>query len=102
MCILLANEWATLRAAYLGCAELALRHSASSQATICHQGGMLKDAMMGYVSIQTVCLSCGLTSMGHQLSFMCFGQVFKGLLVFGTTERITLPLELFAMTIGLI
>ena len=31
-----------------------------------------------------------------------FMQVLKGLLVFGTAERITLPLELFAMTIGLV
>ena len=63
---------------------------------------MLKDAAMGYVSIQTVCLSCGLISIGHGLSFTCFGRVLKGLLVFGTAERITLPLELFAMTIGLV
>ena len=33
---------------------------------------------------------------------MCFGRVLKGLLVFGAAERITLPLELFAMTIGLV
>ena len=63
---------------------------------------MLKDAAMGYVSIQTVCLSCGLISIGHGLSFMCFGLVLKGLLVFGIAERITLPLELFATTIGLV
>ena len=55
MCILLTNKWATLRAAYLGCAELALRCSASSRATIRHQGGMLKDAITSYISIQTVC-----------------------------------------------
>ena len=63
---------------------------------------LLKDAMMGYVSVQTVCLSCGLISIGHGLSFTCFGRVLKGFLVFGTAERITLPLELFATTIGLI
>ena len=55
MCVLLANEWATLWAAYLGCAKLALHHGASSQMTVCHRGGMLKDAMTGFVSIQTVC-----------------------------------------------
>ena len=56
MCILLANKWAMLWAACLGCAELALHHGASSRATIHRQGGMLKDAMtMGFVSIQTVC-----------------------------------------------
>ena len=55
MRVLLANEQATLRAAYLGCAKLALRHGASSRVTIRHQGGMLKDAMIGYVSVQTVC-----------------------------------------------
>ena len=63
---------------------------------------MLKDAVMGYVSIQTVCLSCGLISLGHGLSFMCFKRGLKGLLVFGTAECITLPLELFATTIGLV
>ena len=47
-------------------------------------------------------LCCGLISIGHGLSFTCFGWVFKGLLVFGTAEHITLPLELFAMTIGLV
>ena len=31
-----------------------------------------------------------------------FGRVLKGLLVFGAAERITLPLELFATTIGLV
>ena len=55
MHVLLANEWATLRAAYPGCAELALRHGASSRATIRRRGGMLKDTATGYVSIQTVC-----------------------------------------------
>ena len=44
-----------LRAAYLGCAKLALYLGASSLVTICRQWGMLKDATMGYVSIQTVC-----------------------------------------------
>ena len=47
-------------------------------------------------------LSCGLISIGHGLSLTCFGRVLKGLLVYGTAKRITLPLELFAMTIGLI
>ena len=54
MRILLANKRAMLRAAYLGCAELALRHGVSSRATISRRGGMLKDTAMGYVSIQTV------------------------------------------------
>ena len=63
---------------------------------------ILKDAVMGYVSIQTVCLSCGLISIGHGLSFTCSGQVLKGLLVFGTAECITLPLELFSMIIWLV
>ena len=58
--------------------------------------------MMGYVSDQTVCLSCGLISIGHGLSFTCFRRVLKGLLVFGTEEHITPPLELFAITIGLV
>ena len=56
----------------------------------------------GYISIQTVCLCCGLISIGHGLSFTCFGWVLKGLLVFGAVEHITLPLELFATTIGLV
>ena len=63
---------------------------------------MLKDAVVGYVSIQTVCLSYRLISIGHGLSFTCFGQVLKGLVVFGTTERITLPLKLLATTIRLV
>ena len=63
---------------------------------------LLKDAAMGYVSIQTFCLSCGLFSIGHGLSFTCFGWVLKGLLVFSTAQHITLPLELFATTIGLV
>ena len=62
---------------------------------------MLKDTMTGYVSIQSICLSCGLISIGHGHSFTCFGWVLKGLLVFGTAECITLPWELFAMTIRL-
>ena len=63
---------------------------------------MLKDAVNGYVSIQTVCLSCGLISIGHGLSFTCFGRFLKGLLVFGVAKRITLPLELFTTTIELV
>ena len=63
---------------------------------------MLKDATVGYISVQTVCSSCGLISIGIGLSFTYFGWVLKGLLVFGAVERITLPLELFATTIGLI
>ena len=55
MHILLANKQATLWAAYLGCAELALHRGISSWATIRRGGGMLKDATTGYVSIQTVC-----------------------------------------------
>ena len=58
--------------------------------------------MIGYVSIRTVCLCCGLISIGHGLSFMCFRQVLKGLLVLGAAERITLPLELFASIIRLV
>ena len=69
MRILLANKRAILRAAYLGCTELALRRSASSRVTIRHQGGMLKDAVTGYVSIQTVCpvLRAGLYRAWTQL-----------------------------------
>ena len=55
MRILLANKQARLRAAYLGCAELALYHGASSRVIIPRRGGMLKDTATGYVSIQTVC-----------------------------------------------
>ena len=44
----------------------------------------------------------GLISIGHGLSYTCFGWVHKGLLVFGAAERITLPLELFAMIIWLV
>ena len=58
--------------------------------------------MMGFVSIQTVCLCCGLISIGHGLSFTCFGRVLKGLLVFGTAECIMLPLELFSMAIRIV
>ena len=46
-------------------------------------------------------LCCGLISIGHGFSFMCFGRVLKGLLVFGTAVRITLPLELFEGQTGL-
>ena len=42
-------------AACLGRTKLALCYSASSQMIVCHQGGMLKDVMVGFVSIQTVC-----------------------------------------------
>ena len=63
---------------------------------------MLKDAETGYVSVQTVCLSCGLIYIGHGLSFMCFRRVLKGLLVFGAAKRITPPLELFTTTIRLV
>ena len=66
------------------------------------QGRVLKDAAMGYISVQTVCLCCRLISIEHGLSFTCFRWVLKGLLVFGAAERITLPLELFAMTIRLV
>ena len=38
----------------------------------------------------------------YGLSFMCFRWVLKGMLVFGTAERIKLPLELFATTIRLV
>ena len=100
--VLLANKWATLWAAYLVCTKLALCRGTSSQVTIRHRGGMLKDAVMGYISIQTVCLICGLISIGHGLSFMYFGWVLKGLLVFGAAERITLPLELFTTTTRLV
>ena len=41
------------------------------------QWSMLKDAVTGYISIQTVCLSCGRISKGHGLSFMCFGQFLR-------------------------
>ena len=54
---LLANKWAHWSniawAACLGHAKLALCHGASSWTTVCHQGGMLKDATAGFVSIQT-------------------------------------------------
>ena len=55
MRVLLANKWATLQAACLYCAKLALHHGTSIWATIHCQGGMLKDATTGFVSIQTVC-----------------------------------------------
>ena len=60
---------------------------------------MLRWAML---ASRLFVLCCRLVSIGHGLSFTCFGQVLKGLLVFGAAERITLPLELFAMTIKLI
>ena len=44
-------------------------------------------------------LCCGLISIGHGLSYICFGWVHKGLLVLGAAECITLPLELFSTTI---
>ena len=53
--IILANEQTILQAAYLSCAKLALCFGASSRVTICRQGGMLKDAAMGFVSVQTIC-----------------------------------------------
>ena len=42
-------------ASLLGCAKLALHHGASSRMTIRRRGGMLKDAAMGFLSVQTVC-----------------------------------------------
>ena len=63
---------------------------------------MLKDTTMGYFSIQSVCLCCRLISIGHGLSFTCYKRVLKGSLVFGAAECITLPLELFATTIGVV
>ena len=101
-CILLANKWATLWAAYLGCAKLALRHGASSRVTIHCQGGMLKDAMTGLIASRLFVSCCWLISIGHGLSFIYFGWYHKGLLVFGTEKRITLALELFATTIWLV
>ena len=44
-------------------------------------------------------LCCGLISTGYVLSFTCIKRVLKGLLVFGTTEHITLPLELFSTSV---
>ena len=52
---------------------------------------MLKDAAVGFVGIQTVCYLLWLIFVGHGLSYACFGQVHKGLVVFGTVERIRLP-----------
>ena len=43
----------------------------------------------------------GLISVGHGLSYISFRRVCKGLLVFGATERITIPLELVTTTIWL-
>ena len=56
-----------------------------------HHLYMLKDATMGYVSVQTVCLSCGLISIGHGLSFMYFGRVLKGLLVLAPQSALHYP-----------
>ena len=76
MCVLLANEWATLQAAYLGCAKLALCCGASSWATIHHRGGILKDGTTGFVSIQTVFfeLWADLYRAWTQLYMFCTGS----------------------------
>ena len=34
---------------------------------------------------------CGLIFVGHRLSYACFGQVHKELVVLGATKRIRLP-----------
>ena len=39
----------------LGHAELALNCGASSRTTVLCQGGILKDAAVGFASVQTVC-----------------------------------------------
>ena len=102
MCALLANKWATLWAACLDCAKLALHHGASSWATICRRGGMLKDAMVGLLACRLFVLCYRLISIGHRLSFTCFKRVLKGFLVFSTAECSTLPLDLFSITIRLV
>ena len=57
---------------------------------------------MGYVSIQTVCSVLRADLYRAWTWLYMFGRVLKGPLVFGTAKRITLPLELFSMIIGLI
>ena len=60
---------------------------------------MLQRALLASKLLVTC---CGLISVGYELSYICFGRVYKGFLLFGTAERITLPLELFVMTMWLI
>ena len=50
----------------------------------CHGPAMLASRLF--------VLCCGLISIGHGLSFTCFGRVLKGLLVFSAAERITTTL----------
>ena len=60
---------------------------------------MLKWALL---ASRLFVLCCGSISIRHGLSYTCFRQVCKGLLVICAIERITLPLELFSMTIWLV
>ena len=62
----------------------------------------MKDLWWAFLASKLFATCCGLVSVGRGLSYACFGQVCKGLLVFGAEERIILPLELFVMTIWLI
>ena len=55
-----------------------------------YQGGILKDATVGFVSNQTACYLLWVAFCRHGLSYACFGQVCKGLVVLGTVERIRL------------
>ena len=67
-----------------------------------HSKGMLRDALVGLLASGLFDTCCGLMFVGYRLSYICFRQVHKGLLVSGTIERIKLPLELFIMTIWII
>ena len=89
-------------AAYLGCAELALHQCFKSDDNLSPRGNVEGRHDRALLASRLFVLCCGLISIGHGLSYTCFGWVLKGLLVFGTTERITLPLELFATTIWLV
>ena len=52
---------------------------------------MFKDAVVGLLASRLYILCCGMISIGNGLSYKCFGQVYKGLLVFSAAECITYP-----------
>ena len=62
---------------------------------------MLKDAAVGLLASRLFATCCGLIFVGNGLTYACFWQVDKRLVVHGASERITLPLELFVTTIWL-
>ena len=68
-----------------------LCHGASSPMIVCHQRGILKDTMAGFVYIQTICYNAvGCDLWGMDLVLHVLGKLLKKLVVFDTVERIRL------------